>query len=282
MQCGAVFFLHIGKTAGTTVSRYLEASVPKDRRHLPADIPRVAKEEGSCATCDYHFFKLFRPEKLQPQPIEQWSVFQELQSYLSNASKPLAAIEIHHGAPGIGAELWDKYLAPWKQMLESQGCGLRMATVLRNPQGRLGSDWDYCNIKGYLDGPNAMNFCQFAAENSNTHIKYVLRGSKWLWKPEWHRLNVTEDLKLLRHAQQAMLHFDLVGRTEELDGFMGQLQKLLGITAAGSRSIENASPVDQRTDWSRASKTALKCLSDGSSVDEMLYNSYCAKSGSET
>jgi hypothetical protein len=35
MHCGALVFVHIGKTGGTTVDERLLRSTPEERRHLP-------------------------------------------------------------------------------------------------------------------------------------------------------------------------------------------------------------------------------------------------------
>jgi len=210
-------------------------------------------------------------------PFEQWGVLHELQAYLDNNRHPRVAIHIHHGVPGLNAGLWDKYLQPWRDRLYKHGCSFHLATMLRDPRERLESDWDFCNYIGYLGGPNAMSFCDFASENSNTQVKYLLRGSKWQWPEWWHRLNHSMDVQLLGDAKRMIEHFDIVGRTDELERFTSHLAGLLGINDdfdAAEKGL--AVPKDNRTDWNNASSPDRYCLAHGSSVDEMLYATFCA------
>ena len=68
--------------------------------------------------------------------------------------------------PGLGDSLWDLYIHPWRHYLQSQGCELRLTTVLRGGGERLKADFDasLTNQQGPGDaslGP-AGDFCAFA------------------------------------------------------------------------------------------------------------------------
>ena len=101
--------------------------------------------------------------KPKPNP-NQASVF--------NGTRPRLAVQVHANVPGIGDSLWDLYLHPWQHYLQSQGCELRLTTVLRGGSERLKADFDASS------GANGGgDFCAFAADHSNAQTKYLLSGS---------------------------------------------------------------------------------------------------------
>ena len=181
-------------------------------------------------------------------------------------------MQVHANVPGIGDSLWDLYLHPWQQYLQSQGCELRLTTVLRGGSERLKADFDASS------GANGGgDFCAFAADHSNAQTKYLLSGSPAIWPPEMRRLDVAADALLLPRASKVMKAMTLVGRAEQMDWYLQLLRATLGLPRhkLSAPSAGWMAPNGASKDWSTASPEEARCLADGASVDDQLYMHFC-------
>lgn len=142
MQCGLLWYVHIGKTGGTSVTAHLRDNAA--RRNIPfahlfsADYGHRWKEWNSTAaaerahSCDHDDWQC------RICCIEQVAAdWQRVMRELNTQPKPFAIVSQHHSSPGFGEYMLENVLLPLRASLEARGCELVMATVLRHPAQQL-------------------------------------------------------------------------------------------------------------------------------------------------
>ena len=109
LACGVLYFVHLGKTGGTEVTKHLS-------------------KLGPAAGWSYHVPQgSFDPD----EPSETWA------RVLADAKqeKPKLIVHHHHHAPGVSTVL-ESALRPLACQMRAKGCGWTLATVLRNPRAQ--------------------------------------------------------------------------------------------------------------------------------------------------
>ena len=300
MECGALVYLHMGLTGGATETSPFRGDVYASQAYGPpvSYLYRSPAEEETAGAADnsshmtgfaqwfyqaarkadYEFYDLFSSNAKESTPLSKWPVFQRLQNSVLNATKPKVAVQMHHMVPGLGDKLWEEHLLPWRQQLQSQGCELRVTTVLRSGRERLRADFDSSSRAGYT-GDAMEHFCKFAKENANSQTKYLISGSKSLWPEEQHRLDPEADAELLPKARRVLEEMFMVGRFDRMDGYLQQLRNALGLPhhKLAAPSASWGSDADPAKDWSAAPNFEWQCLDKGASVDDQLFKGYCSE-----
>ena len=96
IHCGVLWYLHIGKTGGTSVQLHLnKLSLSRNWTHV----------------------NLYVPHGRWDQSTEWKRILAELHS-----PKPKLTVTQHHGTPGIGAYFLEEVLRPAACRLKGQGC----------------------------------------------------------------------------------------------------------------------------------------------------------------
>ena len=209
LPCGVFWFLHIGKTGGTTVHYFLR-STAKQGKWTFVDL--------WSDPCD--------PLLASPNMTE-WGRSPTWQPAARELGKrrPFLLVHQHHCSPGMGAALLPQ-LQQLKHEMGLRGCSLALGTVLRDPVSRVLSSEQFNAI------PRAKlrRHVTFPA-NTNEQAKYLVHG---FWGTQTFALR--QELARPRHAAilrsralQTLSAFELVGRTDRLASFVASLARLLGV-----------------------------------------------------
>lgn len=259
MKCGALAFLHIGKTGGSTVSHHLQRNA----------------EAGN-----YSYFSLYNVSKdrngdikTDPSPgarFEEWSEWQALSRAL-DGEQPRVAFQMHHGMPGLAlpGNLLETHLLPMKERLRAKGCDLTLVTVLRDGPSRVKSSLAYSLYHGHENLTTLPSSCPFFKNAANRETTYLLRGHQR--RPEY--TDPDSERSMLPEARRALSAMDFVGRTEELDHFVSRLNVVLGLPAGLRAETENAVPDEfKKTNFTDQEE---RCLNATTAADQELYRDYC-------
>ena len=129
MECGVLWYLHVPKTGGTTMSHYFESQHElhgwqyANMWKLP--VPR--NERG---------------ELHDPVVWTGWNTSAQWQVALDAlaADKPKLIVHSHHNMPGLSEPyMVEQVLRPMARSLKQKGCDLRFATMLREPVAEVTS-----------------------------------------------------------------------------------------------------------------------------------------------
>lgn len=249
-QCGLLWFLHIGKTGGTTVtSHFREMAVRSNATFLhlysadhlrrwsdwnssaaAADAPSVCEARDCGAFCCI--------ERI----ASQWEA---VATILRDHPSPRVIVVQHHSSAGFGEWIVDGLLAPLRESLASRSCDVRTATVLRHPTDYVTSRLSY-SLRGWMEGKNAAEVKRsgLAPTNADEAARALLTSyAQGQGKPV---ANLTQDpqttyLMKGTHpprkrtwcphsaaAAEQLSRIDLVGRTAELDAFMDTANAMMG------------------------------------------------------
>lgn len=258
MKCGALAFLHIGKTGGTTISHHLEAQAE---------------------TGNYSYFSLYNRSG---GGFEEWSEWQALSGALDGV-QPRVAFQMHHGMPGLAqpGNLLETHLLPMKERLRAEGCDLTLVTVLRDGPSRIKSSLAYARWKDYkgqlhegesILANNLSSSCPFLKNKANHETNYLLRGCR-SGQPREEYSDPDSERSMLPEARRALSAMDFVGRTEELDDFISRLNVLLGLPEGLRAPTLNEVPEEfKQTKFTHHEE---RCLADTTGADQELYRDYC-------
>ena len=267
MACGVFWFLHIGKTGGGEVKRFLgQVAARKNasgaswtfvdlfsspRGDPPLASPRMATGNSSArwrpAMCDP---PLASPSMTAWNSSATWRPAHiELQS-----PRPRLLVHQHHCSPGLGAHLLPQLLR-LRSELESRGCQLYLATVLREPAALAVSSARYNQMRSNTRGDMS------AANNSvDEQIKYVELGFKILRRRSGEfSSSVPATPQLLEDAARTLSAFDLVGRTENLTSFIDDTARIIGVQPPRSfPHVHSTANLTHSYDFTKADMATLR------------------------
>lgn len=224
-QCGVFLFYHIGKCGGTSVRQWQQelAKASEDELHFMDMMQRNLKRNRS-------------PE--WPRLVRD--VESEIKT-LSTRDKWLS-IHQHHGTPGLRYMM--TVYRQWKRAVESQGCRFILTTVLRDPLSRAKSLVSYNNIP-------RENFERFVMRTGSGQASYLLFGTCQprtdTQAPIWcdgpgAMPNKTVSTNMMNELLGYLNEFDIVGKTEELDSFVSESERLTNwsrFTSSSSSSLHD-------------------------------------------
>ena len=264
LSCGALVFLHIGKTGGTSIVDHLRQQA---------------------AAGGFEKFDVKRPEDPDRHKDPDWgntynyTEDPDWQAFLRRAhheKRPRLVLQLHHGVPGVGCYLWEHELRPLRHVLEGKQCELRLTTVLRNPSDRLQSEINYKLQRQQPEERNVTDeqLCQSAHWESNVQTETILsghplaEGNIWRTSGTINRqdCNTTDGSPAIETLQEL---FDTVGCTEQLDSYAASLDMILG---ASRRPLVHQNP---STFHANFSARALECVRDSTQADKALYDTFC-------
>jgi hypothetical protein len=232
MQCGVFWFLHVPKTGGTNLASFL-----KER----------ARQHG-WAYANMWKLNLSKDEKGDDHEV-RWKTWNTSHQWQTNVvkqlktDKPRIIIHDHHLMPGLNNPYMQEHvLGPMARNLEARGCELRFATILREPIGHAMS-----RVRNEFATESVHDrFHQFSSQMSNSMAKYVVYNfaSQWPEHLREYKVQPQVDEDLLRNSSIILANFDLVGRTEDMEGFVRHVRQTLGWAGTVLRGEEKNSHQD--------------------------------------
>lgn len=229
MHCGVFWFLHVPKTAGTTLSAFL-------------------KERAKIHGWSYaNMWKLSLNESERAPPMSEihwkrWNTSDQWQRNVLRELKrprPHVIIHDHHQFPGLGNQyIQDEVIKPMAAELAEKGCELRFATSLREPishtMSRVRNEFA---TEGIHD-----RFMNFSKSNANSMAKYVVYNFQTQWPANMRMYTLQPDVdeELLRESSELLSMFDLVGRSEEFEEFFKHVRMTLGWEGSKIPDLENS------------------------------------------
>merc|ERR1740130_1744870 len=136
MTCGVLLYVHTGQAgpAGGGAGSAAGYRSPADEVGDAAPMSLSKWLFQATHTAGYEFVDLYSTQPNESAPLQEWPAFKRLQASVFNGTKPRLAVQVHANVPGLGDSLWDLYIHPWRHYLQSQGCELRLTTVLLLPR----------------------------------------------------------------------------------------------------------------------------------------------------
>ena len=274
LTCGVLWFLHIPKTGGTTLMRHFHANKGRNGWRYANMWKNPVPEEERGAPGSGHQWATWNISR-------EWThvVLDELAK-----PKPKLIVHSHHNMPGLGdAYMRDAILHPMAKSMRSKGCGVRFVTVLREPVAEIVSLMMFRHVP-------PSSFVECVEKNAEATSKYIMYNFRTQW-PEMYRTGVPtqEEGEALLQAGQDVLHnFSLVGRTDQLDDFVADINVMLGwparLTAAPVRTGRQGqeSDAETRSSWVpyEPNATQLARVREANIFDSLLYHSFCASNSS--
>ena len=277
MRCGVLWFLHIGKTGGSTVADFLK--------------------EASQNTAGWRFVDFWG--KAAKPHWNQSTGWRRIQQDLGASAAPRLAVHHHHGVPGVLAPELDAWLAHVRLQLEARGCALVVATVLREPASRALSHAAY-------DRATPPELCGHARDTSDTQWRSLL--ATWgcdqahvgpcvaFGRGDDPGPSLPQRLALATRAlggggeggggsgraaeqggswpRRLADAFDLVGATHELARFLALLRGLIGYGGATKAAVNPTADCDKY----EPSPEQLWWVREHNQVDASLYSAWCSES----
>ena len=274
LTCGVLWYLHIPKTGGTTLMHHFHANKGRNGWRYANMWKNPIPEDERGAPGSSHQWATWNISK-------EWThvVLDEL-----SRPKPKLIVHAHHNMPGLGdAYMQDAILRPMARSLRSKGCEIRFATVLREPVAEVVSLMLFRHVPQSL-------FLDCVEKNAEAMSKYIMYNFRTQW-PETYRSGLPtqrEGERLLQAAQEILRNFSLVGRTEQLDAFVAEVNAMLGwptsLTAAPVRTgrQDEESDTQSLSSWLpyEPNATQLARVRDANIFDSLLYHAFCAANSS--
>ena len=220
---------------------------------------------------------------------EKWSILMQL---VRIVEKPKLIVHLYNVFPGLGMGFLENAISPLQAQLEAKGCGLKLATTLREPSAHALAHALDNGIGSTATTLSSGAFSKFFAQWSNHQTKYLLLNKR-LWPAALHENNATLDELLLPSAQDLLSRFGLVGRREEMPDFVQAVNRVLGWPSEWSLDdLGDDSDVDDDTRFTRPgmstreavglvaaahkfSKREMKFVKSTRLTDDALYRSFC-------
>lgn len=195
-ECGVIFFYHINKCGGLTVSTAVKARIGAQ------NYMQFFANSG-----------LWQQNRLKAEPFLQF-----------NGKKLWKALEIHNGFPGLHYIQED--LAKWKRIVTDQGCVFKKVTVLRNPLERLISNLKWNHVDTKNDKQGVWAWIESRRDWQSRYLLYNICNEKL----ECHWNKSTADVNTPSLTDEAfnllvqmLKDFAVVGVTERLHDFIHRL-----------------------------------------------------------
>ena len=261
VPCGLLWYTHVGKTGGETVKNHL---------HLRA------------RTQKWGFRDLYMP--MEPPELHlpyRWEMTKATQSLLNalNKSKPRIIVHQHSGYSGVGEYMLDRWFRPlatrFRNSAIEKDCRVVLTTTIREPVVRVLSHSFWAHAYGWKDAHNDAAFETFAREQSNFQTKYALFADDWRVKALTSGDDAF-DATLLQPALATLRHFDLVGRTEELQAFRNAIDNRMGWPPLQTEPELTHSGIARLKPSERAMAAARRY----NAIDAQLYGSFCRRNSS--
>lgn len=230
MRCGVLWFVHIPKTGGSTVSDWLRthsgangwgavrtlAKGPYrmyDSGHLEAGLPKK-HAIGSA-------LRSVNATARQQSPV--WKAIWR-DAARTDGPPPRFVVKTHTGSLGTGSYLLSKGIfTRLAELLARRGCGLAVVTVVRDPVQRTASWAVASHVRRKMFQP-------LVARIGNAQSQYLWYGDdfpRWLRSPT----NLADKaFSLLRNR------IAVCGVTDRMDAFLAEVASLLGWRASASRA----------------------------------------------
>lgn len=237
LRCGVIVYLHIPKTGGSSVSRFL-------LQH---------------ATGGHGWWQASVTEKTS------WPAIVES---IRQRKRPKQIIMHHVDSPMAMSDevLINTVVKPLDCWLRSQGCRLVLTTTLREASARASS-------AAYYNSVAHSRYAGWVSEHaSDGMVSFLLHNRVRI---QTHNRSVQMKPLDLRRAQCLLSEFDAVGRTEELEMFLTYLHALIGgemgnSTAGGHRV--NDTPDSQKYQLTAEERAWTSARTQ---LDGQLYASLC-------
>jgi len=257
LPCGVLWFTHISKTGGETVRHHLRNRV---RKH------------------GWHFLDLYAgssPKSLRR--AGRWEIERSVHLLARhlNATRPRLVVHSHDGVGGMGDYFLDRVLRPLSCRLaaEAAECKVVLATALRDPVARLVS-------QAVSDNLPPVQFGAYARAQANFQTKYLLFTTDWRVGSLFYG-NASVERSLLEPARSVLAHYQLVGRTEELQRMLVATDALMGWTEPGFAESNRTLHNGHRAKWKWNMTAEQSVLARRfNAVDLLLYRSFCRAAGS--
>jgi len=256
MQCGVFWFLHVPKTGGTTLMKYFHANA----------------EAQGWTYADMWKMKL-NPNEVGSGPLHwaTWNQTAEWQRVVAalNETTPKVLVHAHHNMPGLGNEHFvNTVLNPIAQKLASKGCELRFGAVLREPVEHVKS----AAFFGEVRTPEDM--ARYGPRNTNPMAKYLVYNYQSQWPVAFKSYPSPPgvDDALLKSSSAILASFSLIGRTEDIGGFIRRLNIVLGWPEDMQAERENTTPNNHQYKLSDKETARLRQLNI---LDNKVYQQFC-------
>jgi len=268
LQCGVIWFMHIGKTGGSTVTSLL----------------RKLSMQTHWSFVDFWDW--------QRNPKWQWNASQEWHEIckLISERQPHLLVHHHHFVPGVLDPSLMAWLEALRGHLQAQDCQLVVSTVLREPVSRALSEFEYnMQIIPVL--------AEYIYTHSDTQLKTfslkmlrdgkghgsglytrdpALQGSHALMQPGGMLSLALNGTNRNGVRQQPISElFDVVGVTNRLGEFLSILCVALGVPTC------SAEPENKTPDCNKLPPLNTELLwwaEKHNQADVKLYESFCASS----
>ena len=260
LKCGVLWFLHIPKTGGATVQAYLKE---RTRRYADDDDrgvkggPRPAgKAHARWLFVDIHNGELelaWAPKAygtgdcepgLSEGNMSGWSQSPAWRQALRELDKPEPRLVVHQEScsPSIASLLPQLAALNGTLHANGRGCGLHLATVLREPVSQVESATQFI---GRFTGGSDIVLAKAREEHAwhvNTMTSFIVDGPSWRarhdshpgfisWMTELGQLKYRDRQFTPEEQQRAagvLERFGLIGSTAGLTPFLARLSVLIG------------------------------------------------------
>lgn len=288
MECGVMWFLHVPKTGGTTMSHHFhdhaEEQGWKYANMWKLRIPEEERGESEFVTAH---------SVLPPEASRLWGVWDNSEPGTENwkawntsdtwrralkeleSPQPKLIVHAHHNMPGLGDPyMVEQVLQPMKDRLEDKGCELRFSTILREPVAEVTSLMLFNKIP-------QEQFVQSMQRQADGMTKYLVYNYQSQWPRDLSQAGPTPrplGEKMLSVARNILSDFALVGRTEELDAFMRAVNQALGWPVDLHTKRWNTGNVHETREMVSYQPTPeqVSLVKQANAIDSALYHTFCS------
>lgn len=202
-SCGVLWFTHVGKTGGTTVSKILEEGASRNKWQ------HIRTWSGG-------------RQQLRDAPVGT-GLYAKIDKLAGAAAVPRLVVDHHLEVPSLAEPRVLAWIRRLRSRLEARGCQLLVTTMLREPIARAKSNLAYGSFA-------PRQTCEFVRENSN----WQARAFSPTYNKDASHITYAQSLREKgpvngSDALAALLEvYDLVGVTERMSEFIKALRDQLG------------------------------------------------------